>query len=172
MNFWHPRQTSYQYEINNSANQFYLKTTTSVSQVKFQLQSVHCVLFFILPSASEIWGKVMCLVVSVILSTKGGGLCMVSLPVWPPGLMFIPGVSVSGPMFLWGVCVQGSLSRGLCSRGGLCQGDPPDREPPYSKERAVPILLECILVLFWLHWIYNQTGNINYFDRFTLGGWQ
>ena len=39
-------------------------------------------------------------------------------------------------LFTWGVSVQGvSVQR------GLCQGD-----PPYSKEQAVRILLECILV--------------------------
>ena len=43
------------------------------------------------------------------------------------------GVSVSGPMFL---------------RGGLCQGEPLDRDPPYGEEWAVRILLECILVMY------------------------
>ena len=38
-----------------------------------------------------------------------GGLCMMSLPVWLPGPMFLPGVSVSGPMFFRG---EGSLSQG------------------------------------------------------------
>ena len=39
-----------------------------------------------------------------------------------------------------GVSVQGSLSGGGLCLGGLCQGD-----LPYGKERAVRILLECIL---------------------------
>ena len=49
-----------------------------------------------------------------------GGLYMMSLPVWPGG----------SPS--WGVSVQGgSLSR---------------EKPPYSKEWAVRVLLECIFV--------------------------
>ena len=46
----------------------------------------------------------MFLHVSVILSTGGACLCMMSLPVWLPGPMFPPwGVSVPGPMILlWG----------------------------------------------------------------------
>ena len=31
--------------------------------------------------------------------------------------------------------------------GGLCKGDPLTQTPPYGKERAVRILLECILVI-------------------------
>ena len=63
----------------------------------------------------------------------------------------VPGVSPSGGGSLegslsWGVSVWGSLSRGvsvwggLCPGGGLCHGD-----PPYGNERAVRILLKCIL---------------------------
>ena len=49
------------------------------------------------------------------------------------------GVSVSGPMFL-----LGGLHRG---GGGVLLGRlPPKQRPPYGKERAVRILLECILV--------------------------
>ena len=63
------------------------------------------------------------------------------------------GVSLSkGGCLSEGVSVQargGSLSRGSLSRqGGLCQGDPPDRGPhTHGEERAVCILLECILVV-------------------------
>ena len=39
------------------------------------------------------------------------------------------------------LCPGGSLSREVSVQGGLCQGD-----PPYSKVRAVRILLECIIV--------------------------
>ena len=42
---------------------------------------------------------------------------------------------------LWGF-----LSGGLCP-GGSLSGRPPDRDPPYGNERAVRILLECILVI-------------------------
>ena len=57
------------------------------------------------------------------------------------------GVSVLG----WG-----SLSRGSLSSAGLCQGD-----PLYGNVRAVPILLECILVSCYVTTVsVNQnTGN-------------
>ena len=66
----------------------------------------------------------------VILFT-GGGLGL------RPGGVSIPGVYVPVGLCPGGVSVQG----GLCP-GGLCHGDP----PPYGNERAVRILLECILV--------------------------
>ena len=70
-----------------------------------------------------------------------------SLPVWLPGPMFLLGVYVSGPMFFRGISVQWDVS--VCGvsvwEGG--REDPLDRNPlPYSEERAVCILLECILV--------------------------
>ena len=65
----------------------------------------------------------------------GGSLCMMSLPVWLPGPMFLPGVFVPGLMFFLGVSDQ----RGLCP-GGLY------RETPQSEKRVVDILLECFLV--------------------------
>ena len=50
---------------------------------------------------------------------------MMSLPVWLPGPMFLPGGSLS-----WGVSLtQTSL----------------DRDPLYSEDQAVHILLECII---------------------------
>ena len=108
-----------------------------------------------LPPANEVWGKVMFLLASVILSTGGGGLCVMSLPVWLPGPMFLPGgVSVSGPMFLLGIrCFWshvpsgGSLSRGVSLTKNPRQRPPPNRDPlsQYGKERVVRILLECIL---------------------------
>ena len=69
------------------------------------------------------------------------------------------------------VCPRGSLSRGrvvsvwgISVKGGLCQGGiylgvsllgrPSRHRPPYSNERAVCILLECILVNI----------AVNYFD--------
>ena len=61
-----------------------------------------------LPQANEVWGKVMFLHVSAILS---GGLCM-SLPVWLPG-----------GLCLWShVPFKGSLPGKSLSRGGLCRG--------------------------------------------------
>ena len=70
------------------------------------------------------------------------------------------GVSVWGSLF-WGLCSGESLSWGLCLGvsvhggslfGGLClrrisvQGVSVRENPPYGNERAVRILLECILV--------------------------
>ena len=84
------------------------------------------------------------------------------------GFMFLPGSLCPG-----GFCPGGSLSGGSLSRGFLCQGylcpggnlsrgslskwvsvqetRPPRQKPPYSKERAVRILLECILVFVNFH---------------------
>ena len=67
------------------------------------------------------------------------------------------GVSVSGPMFLLrGLCLWYHVpSGGSFSRGGLPDKrpplhlwteTPPGQKPPYGKERAARILLECILV--------------------------
>ena len=52
------------------------------------------------------------------------------------------GVSVQGGVTVqWRSLSRGSLSRGVSVQGGL-SGD-----PPYSKERTVRILLECIFVI-------------------------
>ena len=82
-----------------------------------------------LPPATKLRKKVMFLHLCVILFTGGY-------------------LSEGGGLYV-GVSVRvGSLSRGR----GLCQGD-----PPYGKERAVRILLECILVIYfagiWLNMI-------------------
>ena len=62
-----------------------------------------------LPPANEAWVKAMLLHLSVSHSVHGGGgLCMMSLPVWLPGPMFLPG--------------------GLCP-GGLPNRDSLDRDP-------------------------------------------
>ena len=57
---------------------------------------------------------------------SGGCLCMMSLPVWP----HVPSGGLS----------RGSLSGGV-SVQGVCRVP-----PPYGKERAVRILLECIII--------------------------
>ena len=44
-----------------------------------------------------------------------GRVCMMSLPVWLPGPMFLPGVSVPNPMFLLGSLVKGDLCQRLSS---------------------------------------------------------
>ena len=92
----------------------------------------------------------MSLHMSVILST--GDLCMMSLPVWLLGPMFLPrgGVFVPSPMFLLVVSLQGVSAKDTSwshvpSEGSL-SGRPLWTETPYSEERAVRILLECILV--------------------------
>ena len=114
---------------------------------------------------------------SVVLFTgEGGGLCpWVSLPgglglclgvgSLPGGLGLCRGGWVSiGGLGLWGVSVRGDFCPGglcpgdLCP-GGLCPGGlylgvsvqwgSLSRRPPYGKERAVRILLECILVMFY-----------------------
>ena len=73
----------------------------------------------------------------------GGGRVSVSVPI------FLPGVSVQGVSVQGGLCPEGSLFRGLSVKGDLYPEDPPDRDPPppptYGEERAVRILRECIL---------------------------
>ena len=56
------------------------------------------------------------------------------------------GVSVQGRLSGGNLCPGGFLSGGLCS-GGSVREMLPDRDPPCGNERAVRILLECILVL-------------------------
>ena len=84
---------------------------------------------FLLP-ANDVWGKVMFLLASVILSTSRrggrGGLCVVSRPVW-----------LLGPMFLQGdLCLSSyvpsrvSNSRPMFHPGGLPDKDPLDKNPP------------------------------------------
>ena len=67
----------------------------------------------------------------VCLST--GGLCMMSLPVWLPSLMFLAG----GVFVQMGFSVQGVTVQGVSLRGTL----------PYGGEQALRILLECFLVV-------------------------
>ena len=74
-----------------------------------------------LPLANEVLGKVMFIHMFVILSIEGGGvggLCMMSLSVWLPGPMFLPGQYLS----LVHVPSEGLCPGGLCP-GGFCPGD-------------------------------------------------
>ena len=68
-------------------------------------------------------------VTSVCLST--GGVCMMSLPIWLPGPMFLleglspwSHVRSSGGLCLGGLCLGGLCPGGLCPRGGLCRETP------------------------------------------------
>ena len=77
---------------------------------------------------------------------------MMSLPVWLPGLMFLPGIVClhwgggdlhRGEVCLKGICLQGwSVSMGLPTGGGWRWAAPPKLE-----NQAVHILLECSFVL-------------------------
>ena len=82
--------------------------------------------------------------VSVILFTGDGGLCMMLLPVWLPGPMFL-----LGGLYPWShvpsrvVSVMGvTFQRGGSLFGGVSVGRPPE-----SEKRAVHILLEYFLVV-------------------------
>ena len=73
-------------------------------------------------------------------SVHKGGLCMMSLPVWLSGPMFLLGVSVPGPMFLLGISVQGVF----VWEGGLC------RETPRMRKVVGmhPIgMLSCLIII-------------------------
>ena len=87
----------------------------------------------LLPPANVVWGKVMFLHMSVILST-GGSLYDVTSCLAAGGVLCPRRVSVRG----W-VCVQG-----VCVQEGLCQEHP----TLYDKEQSVRILLKCILVWY------------------------
>ena len=77
-----------------------------------------CVYCYLLPPVNEVWAKVVFLHMSVVLSMeRGGGLCMMSLPVWLPGPRFL-----SGGLCFWyhvpsrGICLWSHVpSRGFLS---------------------------------------------------------
>ena len=115
---------------------------------------------FLLPPANEVWGKVKCLHLSVILSTGGDAWsrgCLVLMGcAWSRGE--VPGPGGSGPRWgvpglgesgQGGVClVQGVWSWGVCLVGGAGSwGGAWWRPPRWLLLRVVRILLECILVL-------------------------
>ena len=80
---------------------------------------------------------------------------MMSLPVWLPSPMFLPGAlyprgflsrgSLSRGVSVWGSLSGGSCLRDLCLRG-LCPWDLYRDTPLESEKRVVRILLECFLV--------------------------
>ena len=62
-------------------------------------------------------------------------------------ILFTVRRGVSVPACTTSHMTRGSLSRGILCRGGSLLGRPPRQRPPsYGNERAVHILLECILV--------------------------
>ena len=69
----------------------------------------------LLPPANQVWGKVM---FSQVFVCPQGSLCMTSLPVWLPGLMFLLGGSLS----LVPCSFRGPLSRRGLSKGAFCPG--------------------------------------------------
>ena len=92
-----------------------------------------------------------------------GGLCMMSLPVWLSGPIFLlwglQGVSVSSEVSVQeGSLSRRSLSRRVSVQGGLCPGGSPwqnpaprQRLPLSGEERSVRILLECFLVTEYIY---------------------
>ena len=92
----------------------------------------------IITAPKPVWGKVIFLHMSIMLSTGGRGLYMMSVPVWLPGPMF------PGGFCLWSnVPSRGSLSRG---RGSLSRGSLSGRSHPVGEEWAIRIQLERMLV--------------------------
>ena len=60
----------------------------------------------------------------------------------------------------WGVSVQGGLCpRGSLSRGSLSGWGGGSLFPPYGNERAVRILLECILVVMFITRLYKKDSR-------------
>ena len=92
-----------------------MRCQLGLSRCKFHLNSIN-----LLPPANEVWGKVMFLHMSVILSTG-----------WRGSLYDV----TSCPMFLLrGLCLWPHVtSGGSLSREGLCPGGLPDRDPPYRR---------------------------------------
>ena len=115
------------------------------------------------PPANEVWVKVIFLQACVSHSVHRWGLCMMSYPVWLPGLMFLLGGLCPGGLCPRGVSVQeGSQSRGVSVQGvsvwgSLSEGSPPRTETPlYGEEWAVCILLECFSVRIAFAWFLRK----------------
>ena len=117
----------------------------------------------LLPPVNEVWGKVMFLHMSVILSTGGGGLCMMSLPVW-----------LAGPMFLLGALCLG----GLCP-GGSLWGVSPQQKPRTVKSGRCTSYWNAFLFIYSYrqssyrissdHWSFYSRYPISYLRRSNYG---
>ena len=128
----------------------------SASAHMVQLQQQHCNWHAELIGSVPIYyrpqrscGKVIFSQASVGHSVHRGGLC--------PGEVSVRGGFLSrgwGKVSVWGGSLSRGWGEGLCLEGSLSGGvslrcrQRPDRDPPplYGNERAVRILLECILV--------------------------
>ena len=82
-----------------------------------------------------------------------GGVCMAGGHAWQMGMCgrghAWQGVCMAGGVHVGGHVWQGACIAGVCMVGGACHALPPANTTRYSdtvNERAVRILLECILV--------------------------
>ena len=82
-----------------------------------------------LPPANEVWGKVVFLQVSVC--PQGGGLSMMSLPVWLTGPMLLGGLSLA-PCSFQGVSASSPM---LLPGGGLPNLNLPEETPLHTPVR-------------------------------------
>ena len=137
-----------------------MKRQTS-TEIEWITYDVHSIAIFTARKRSLGQGNVFTPVCHSAHGGGGGGLCMISLLVRLPCPMFLGGglclwshVPSRGSLSLvrcsfWG---GGSLSLFSCSFQGVSVTQTPlDRDPPdspllYGNERALRILLECILV--------------------------
>ena len=131
-----------------------IKFSGSSLQVKkaILIQCINCIRLLamsIFTARKRSLGKVIFLHLCVILFTSGGSLSQhASQVTWQGGLCPGQGLCQGGVSVMEGLCPKlwlcpkGSLCRGSLSRGGVSSG----RSPLYINERAVRILLECILV--------------------------
>ena len=96
---------------------------------------------FIISARKRSLGKVM-FSESFVCPNRRRGLCMMSLPVWLPGAMFL-----LGSLSLVPCSFQGSLSRGSLSRD-LCQGRPPLGRDPHGTVKSGQYASYCNALLF------------------------
>ena len=121
----------------------------SINTMNWRIQGgIH---FILITARNEVWGKVICLHLSVILSMGGsgpGGGCLVQGGDWSwkvpgPRMCLVWGVpGPRGEPGLGGSWSAGCLVGGGAWSGGCLVETPPGRLPL----RAVRMLLECILV--------------------------